>query len=116
MAVAQTKAKAPTKRTMKLEPEAQRFLPYSRHVTEHIVALDTQALMVAFKLDGTSFETADPDEINTWHSRLNQTLRNIADERLAVWTHIVRREDDNYPQGDFQSAFARDLDARLRTH
>src|SRR3546814_1863910 len=49
-----------------------------------------------------------------WHEKLNGTLRNIADDRLAIWTHIVRRPITDYPEGEFRSAFAADLDAKYR--
>jgi len=95
-----------------LDPRAG--LPYARHVTEQVVGLDTQALMVSFQLDGASFETADVRDLNDWHAKLNGAWRNLADDRLAVWHHLVRREHDGYPEGRFRSAFAADLDARYR--
>jgi type IV secretion system protein VirB4 len=95
-----------------LEPRAT--LPYARHVTDHIVALDSGALMMSFRLDGASFETADVRDLNDWHGKLNSAWRNLASDRLAVWHHLVRRRDDAYPAGQFRSAFACDLDAAYR--
>jgi type IV secretion system protein VirB4 len=95
-----------------LEPRAT--LPYARHVTDQIVALDTGALMVSFRLDGASFETADVRDLNDWHSKLNSAWRNLASDRLAIWHHLVRRRHDAYPTGPFRSAFARDLDEGYR--
>ncbi|HEY8616092.1 VirB4 family type IV secretion/conjugal transfer ATPase [Phenylobacterium sp.] len=89
-------------------------LPYARHVTPQVLALDSGALMISFRLDGASFETADPDEINGWHERLNGAWRNLASERLAVWHHLVRRPADPPPAGAFRSEFARNLDAAHR--
>ncbi len=60
-------------------------LPYARHVTDHMLALDTQALMLSFQLDGASFETADVRDLNDLHSKLNGAWRNLADDRLAVF-------------------------------
>src|SRR3546814_17991761 len=51
---------------------------------------------------------------NDWHEKLNGTWRNIADDRLALWTHIVRRPVDDYPEGQFRSDFAADLDEKYR--
>lgn len=89
-------------------------LPYAHHVTDQVVALDNQALMMAFQLDGASFETADLRDLNDWHAKLNGAWRNLADDRLAVWHHLVRRPHEAYPAGDFRSAFAADLDNRYR--
>lgn len=95
-----------------LDPRAA--LPYARHVTDRIIGLDTQALMLSFQLDGASFETADIRDLNDWHAKLNGAWRNLANDRLAVWHHLVRREHHGYPEGRFRSAFAADLDARYR--
>ena len=66
-------------------------LPYLRHATEHVVTLATRALITCLRIEGVSFETADPAELNDLHAKLNLALRNVADERLALWTHVVRR-------------------------
>lgn len=100
---------------LRSEAEPHPALPYARHATPEVVALDNQALMLCFALDGASFETADSRDLNDWHRRLNGAWRNLADDRLAVWHHLVRREHQDYPPGAFRSAFAADLDARYRT-
>lgn len=89
-------------------------LPYARHVTGEIIGLDTQALMMTFQLDGASFETADVRDLNDWHAKLNSAWRNLANDHLAVWHHLVRRRHEGYPAGAFRSDFAADLDARYR--
>lgn len=94
------------------ETDPRGLLPYARQVTEQIVGLDTQALMISFQLEGASFETADIRDLNDWHAKLNGAWRNLADERLAVWHHLVRREHHGYPGGQFRSAFAGGLDER----
>ncbi len=95
---------------LRRELDAAPHLPYARHVTEAMVALDSRALMLAYKVGGASFETADPRDLNDWHGKLNQTWRNLADDRLALWHHIVRREAPNYPESRFRSPFAAELD------
>ncbi|MGA0608349.1 VirB4 family type IV secretion/conjugal transfer ATPase [Phenylobacterium sp. VNQ135] len=83
-------------------------------MTDRIIALDTQALMISFQLDGASFETADIRDLNDWHAKLNGAWRNIASDQLAVWHHLVRREHHGYPEGAFRSDFAGALDGRYR--
>jgi type IV secretion system protein VirB4 len=95
-----------------LEPTAQ--LPYARHATAEILALDNGALMMSFRLEGASFETADIRDLNDWHSKLNGAWRNLASDQLAVWHHLVRRADDRYPEGRFRSAFAAEVDHAYR--
>lgn len=89
-------------------------LPYSHHVTEDIVALDTGALAIGFELRGVSFETSDLGEVHRRAEQLNHTWRNLADERLAIWHHVLRRSQEDVEPREFQSAFARDLDQQYR--
>src|SRR3546814_2590074 len=70
--------------------------------------------MMMFRLEGLAFETADPIHLNDWHEKLNGTWRNIADDRLAIWTHIVRSAVGDYPEGQFRSKFAAELDGKYR--
>ena len=97
------------------ETDARSNLPYARHVTERVVALDNGALMVCFELGGASFETADISDLNDWHIKLNQTWRNLADDRLAVWHHVIRRQTTPQPVEGFRSDFARELNAEYQT-
>ncbi|GAD60559.1 VirB4 family type IV secretion/conjugal transfer ATPase [Brevundimonas abyssalis] len=73
--------------------------------------------MLCLKLDGVSFETADVRDLNDWHVKLNQAWRNLADDRLALWHHVVRRPVRIPPTTGHRSQFARELadayDARL---
>ena len=89
-------------------------LPYARHVTDRVLALDSGALILSFRLDGASFETADVRDLNDGHAKLNNAWRNLASDRLAVWHHLVRRPDRVWPEGRYCSGFAEDLDAAYR--
>jgi type IV secretion system protein VirB4 len=95
-----------------LEPDV--YLPFVRHMTETVISLSTRALITVIRLDGTSFETAETEELNDLHAKLNLTLRNVADDRLALWTHLVRRRSSEYPRGEFRSPFAAALDGQYR--
>jgi type IV secretion system protein VirB4 len=95
-----------------LDPET--FIPYVRHVDETVIALDSRALMVMISVEGVSFETADSLDLNGLYRDLNTLYRNIADERLAIWTHIIRRRDNTYPDGEFTNSFSALLDGKYR--
>lgn len=96
------------------EVEPATYLPFSRHVTDTVISLTTRALLTVIRIDGISFETAETADLNDLHAKLNLTLRNIADPRLALWTHLVRRRTADYPEGVFRSPFATDLNAEYR--
>ena len=100
---------------LRREADVRANLPFARHVDDQVVALDSGALMLSFQLAGAAFETADARDLNDWHVKLNQTWRNLADDRLAVWHHIVRREVAAEPATGFRSAFAGDLNAAYET-
>jgi type IV secretion system protein VirB4 len=89
-------------------------LPFVGHIRDDVVALDNGGRMICWQLGGIAFETAETTDLNTAHERLNTLWRNIASPRLSLWHHLIRRPDTGYPDGRFQSGFARDLDARYR--
>ena len=99
-----------TLRSRELGPET--FIPYVRHVDKATIALDSRALMTVLVLEGVSFETADVLDLNGLHRSLNTLYRNIADERLALWTHVIRRRDNDYPEGHFSNRFSDGLNAK----
>ncbi|WP_349507594.1 VirB4 family type IV secretion/conjugal transfer ATPase [Agrobacterium pusense] len=101
-----------TLKSRELTPET--FIPYVRHVDETTIALDSRTLMVMVALDGVSFETADVLDLNALHRDLNTLYRNIADERLALWTHLIRRRDRDYPDGTFATPFSAALNEKYR--
>ncbi len=101
-----------TLRSRELAPEA--FIPYVRHIDESTIALDSRTLMVTVALEGVSFETADLLDLNALHRDLNTLYRNIADDRLALWTHLVRRRDSDYPDGTFATPFSAALNEKYR--
>ena len=67
------------------ELEGREFIPYLRHVDDHVIALRGRSLMTMLAVDGFAFETADTRDINGLHARLNTLWRNIGDHRLAVY-------------------------------
>ena len=96
---------------LRRESDVRPNLPYARHLSDAVVALDSGALMMVFRIDGAAFETADARDLNDWHVKLNQAWRNLADDRLAVWHHVVRREVELAPSTGYRSAFAAELGA-----
>ena len=100
------------KQVARREADDVKFIPYTRHVDDTIVALDDGSLLRMYRLDGRAFETSDLADLNSWHNKLNITWRSIADDRVALWTHLVRTATDPDLGGTFHSAFARQLQDR----
>ncbi|MBS1994663.1 MAG: VirB4 family type IV secretion/conjugal transfer ATPase [Cyanobacteria bacterium SZAS LIN-2] len=96
------------------EPPVAGHIPYAAHVDRHVIRLRNGGYLQTLRLQGGSFESADDSTINDWHDRLNHLWRNLASSPVSVWTHIVRRRDSSYPDGEFPPGFAADLNAKYR--
>ncbi|HEX4243869.1 MAG TPA: type IV secretion system DNA-binding domain-containing protein [Steroidobacteraceae bacterium] len=66
-------------------------IPFTSHVAPNVVRTAFGDYVQVFKLQGASFETADAEQLNNWHERLNVLWRNIGTPHVAAWTHVVRR-------------------------
>jgi len=101
-------------RSLQREADTSQYLPYTRHITDNIISLRNGQMMAVFELEGVSFETADQSALNDLHTKMNLLWRNVNDERLSLWSHIVRIRDFAYPEGSFRSDFAQQLDAKYK--
>ncbi|WP_047551802.1 VirB4 family type IV secretion/conjugal transfer ATPase [Methylotenera sp. G11] len=100
---------------LKSELEAAAFIPYSSHVNENTIKLVNGDFLQVIKLQGAAHESADIEDINNWHSQLNGIMRNIASPKVALWSHVVRREFNEYPDGDFHPGFCHDFNEKYRS-
>jgi type IV secretion system protein VirB4 len=102
---------------LKRERPVAARIPYTAHVTPHLLRTEAGHYVQVFRLGGASFESADDEVLNNWHERLNVLWRNIASPNVALWVHIIRRRERSVPgaeQGaDFASRLASKYRARL---
>jgi type IV secretion system protein VirB4 len=94
---------------LRREMAAARHIPCSAHVSTHVVKTTFGDYMQVFRLSGASFESADDEQLNTWHERLNVLWRNIASPNVALWTHIIRRRESCVLTSGSASGFAQML-------
>src|SRR5476651_1545069 len=85
------------------EQELAERVPYSAQLTEHVLRTTSADYVQVFRLAGASFESADDEQLNNWHERLNVLWRNIASPNVALWTHVIRRREAT-PWGDAGAA------------
>jgi type IV secretion system protein VirB4 len=78
---------------LRRERQAAEHIPYTSHVSENVVRTGFGDYVLAFRLGGASFESADDEQLNSWHERLNVLWRNLATPSLALWAHVVRRPE-----------------------
>lgn len=101
-------------RAARRETPAAKNIPYQGHLTPSIIDTVTGEFLCVLRLAGASFECADDDVISNRHNRLNRIVMSLADPRIAIWQHIVRREENHYPDGDFPPGYARELNERYK--
>src|SRR6202047_4063621 len=99
---------------LRRERTAALRIPYTAHVAERVVKTALGRYLQAFRLGGASFESADDEQLNNWHERLNVLSRNIASPNVALWTHIVRRRETPHIAQDSTNGFADALQAKYR--
>jgi len=102
--------------TASREREPDTYTPYIGHAAPGVLLLDDGSLLAMLRVDGATFETADPAVVNSMHAQRNILLRNIASDRVVLQTHVVRTLEDPaiYPAEQCTSAFARSLDEGYR--
>ncbi|CAE6850354.1 Type IV secretion system protein virB4 [Paraburkholderia aspalathi] len=99
-------------KALRREPVVSKNIPYAVHLTPTTVMTENRDYVQVLRLTGASFESADDDQVNNWHERLNGLLRSVASQNVAIWQHVVRREEKTYPSGEFPEGFAKDLNEK----
>jgi type IV secretion system protein VirB4 len=92
------------------------YVPIVSHVADSVLRMDDHSTVAMFELDGLPWETAEPETVNLWHERLNNTFRNIAADTVVLYTYQCRGEANPgiYPKGRFRKAFPEALDLTYR--
>lgn len=100
---------------LKSDTPLSEFIPYSHHITDTIISTKSAEYVSVWKIGGRSHISASLDEVTVWRRDLNNFLRGVATEHFSVWTHIVRRRVNEYPESNFENYFCRQLDQRYRS-
>ena len=99
---------------VKRDTSSADYVPFAAHVDANTLKTKQGDFVQVFRLEGIAHETADDDEINTWHEQLNMFMRNINSPHVVLWTHVVRKESGEYVGGTFRPGFAADLNVKYR--
>jgi type IV secretion system protein VirB4 len=97
---------------LRRERSAAEHVPYTAHVSKHVVKTSFGDYVQAFRLGGASFESTDDEQLNSWHERLNVLWRNVASPQVAIWTHLIRRPERPTIASPAGSGFAHRLSAQ----
>lgn len=84
------------------------YLPYVGHISDGAVLLRDGSVLAMGHIDGVAFELEDPDLRNARCRAFNTLYRNIADDNVSVYIHLVRHTDvPNHVGRPFRSEFGR---------
>jgi type IV secretion system protein VirB4 len=98
------------------ELTAERYIPYTAHVSPEVVRTTLGDYLQVFRLGGVSFESTDAQQLNALYERRNVLWRNLSGPGIALWTHIVRRREQVPPAPPAASGFAAALHEKYRRH
>lgn len=96
------------------EPAFKKFLPYQHHITDHVISTENGELLTIFKLRGRTHDCASDLDLIRWHRDLNTMFRQISTEHVKYWTHQHHREVNDYPETEWNLAFAQHFDDSYR--
>ena len=104
----------PAAKNLQSESPLSGFIPYSHHVTDKIISTKSAEYVSVWKIGGRSHTSASIEEVTTWRRDLNNFFRGIASAHVSVWSHLVRRRVDEYPDSEFDNPFCHQLDEHYR--
>lgn len=88
------------------------YLPYVGHVADDVILLRDGSVLAMGHIDGVAFELEEPDARNARCRSFNTLYRNIADDNVSLFSHLVRHVDTR-PAAPrrFRSRFSAMMDA-----
>ena len=105
------KSKAQLKQIATAEVPAAEYIPAGVHVTPHVIKLRSNGEYLSiWRLEGMTFETADPEDLHLKKEQLNTYLRSLGGGQYALWSHKVRRIKKDRLNGQLSNAFCQEVD------
>ncbi|TQX83531.1 MULTISPECIES: VirB4 family type IV secretion/conjugal transfer ATPase [Rhizobium] len=93
------------------ERSGEVYLPYVGHLNDNVVLLADGSIMTMAHVSGLAFELEDNETRNARARAFNTLFRNIADDNVSIYAHLVRHSDVRPPPPrNFRSVFAARLD------
>lgn len=94
------------------ERSGELYLPFVGHAGPQTILLEDGSVLAMAEVRGVPFELEDHAQRNARLRMLNTLFRNIADDNIALYSHLIRHpfEERAEDRRDFRSGFARALD------
>ncbi|MFM0210053.1 VirB4 family type IV secretion/conjugal transfer ATPase [Paraburkholderia sediminicola] len=87
-------------------------IPYSTHVTDHVIKTREGDYLRSWKLAGIAFEAADPVDIIVRHDGFNQLVRGLPGGHASLWSHRLRRQVSDQFATPYGNRFCQELATR----
>jgi type IV secretion system protein VirB4 len=87
-------------------------IPYSTHVTDHVIKTREGDYLRIWKLAGIAFEAADPVDILVRHDGFNQLVRGLPGGHASLWSHRLRRQVSDQFATPYGNRFCQELATR----
>ncbi|WP_042264302.1 VirB4 family type IV secretion/conjugal transfer ATPase [Paraburkholderia heleia] len=88
------------------------FVPFSAHVTDHVIRTREGDYLRVWKIAGIAFEAADPGDILVRHEGFNQLVRSLPGGHVGLWSHRLRRRVTDHFATPYGNAFCQELATR----
>ncbi|CAG4895387.1 VirB4 family type IV secretion/conjugal transfer ATPase [Paraburkholderia saeva] len=88
------------------------YIPYSTHVTDHVIKTREGDYLQIWRVAGIAFEAADPANILARHDGFNQLVRGLAGGHVALWSHRLRRRVSDHFAMPYGNRFCQELATR----
>ncbi|MFP3247028.1 MAG: VirB4 family type IV secretion/conjugal transfer ATPase, partial [Paraburkholderia sp.] len=88
------------------------FVPFSSHVTDHVIRTREGDYLRVWKVAGIAFEAADPGDILVRHEGFNQLVRSLPGGHVGLWSHRIRRRVTDHFATPYAEPFCQELATR----
>lgn len=85
------------------------FIPYESLWDSNTVLTKDDKMVMAIKLEGFSFETADDEDLDAKKIIRNTLFKSVTKMNTSLGFHLIRRKEQVLVQGEFEAGFARQL-------
>ncbi len=87
-------------------------VPFSSHVTDHVIRTREGDYLRVWKIAGIAFEAADPGDILVRHEGFNQLVRSLPGGHAGLWSHRIRRRVSDHFATRYGNPFCQELATR----
>ncbi len=98
----------------KKETSAAIHIPYTSHVNPYTITTENEDYIQVIKLQGISFETVDTAMLNIMHEQRNTLFKSKTKNQFALWVTQHRKKAMVYPEGEYESTFAKEMNERYK--